>query len=133
MKRYLLCFFTLLSFLCAVSAQNPDSLLGVAQKEAFKNHFAEADHIMVPLVAKYPKNSDYTIFYGALCSWMHKYDSSKAILRQVIADEPKNLDAYDALTNTELWSKDDSVAIIDCYKALMIPKVTPELYLLKIG
>jgi YaiO family outer membrane protein len=133
MKRGLLCFSLLLLFVCRISAQSPDSLLGIAQQEAVQNHFAEANRIMVPLIAQYPKNSDYTVFYGALCSWMHKYDSSKTILRQVIATNPNNLGAYDALTNTEIWSKDDSMAIIDCNKALLIPDVNKEFYLLKIA
>ncbi len=134
MKRYVLCFFTMLFFVCAISAQeNPDSLLGVAEKEAYKNHFAEANHIMVNLLAKYDTNSDYTTFYGALCSWMHKYDSSKAILRKEISRHPKNLDAYDALTDVELWTKDDSVLMLDCNKALLIPKANKEAYMLKIA
>jgi len=135
MKRYLLCFFTLLLFVCGTSAQkqNPDSLLDVAQKLAYKNHFAEANHIMVNLMAKYDTNSDYATFYGALCSWMHKYDSSKAILRKEISRHPKNLDAYDALTDVESWTKEDSVLIIDCNKAMLIPKANKEAYLLKIA
>lgn len=133
MRRYLLCFFALLFFVFGLSAQNPDSLLDIAQKEAYKNHFAEAERIMVPLVAKYDTNSDYTTFYGALCSWMHKYDSSKAILRKEISRHPKNLDAYDALTEVELWTKEDSTLIIDCNKALLIPKANREDYMLKIA
>ncbi len=133
MKRYLLCLLTLLSFVCGISAQNPDSLLGVAEKEAYKNHFAEANHIMVNLLAKYDTNSDYVTFYGALCSWMHKYDSSKAILRKEISRHPNNLDAYDALTDVELWTKEDSTLIMDCNKALLIPKANKEAYMLKIA
>ena len=134
MKGYLLCFFTLLFFVGEGSAQsNPDSLFNIAQKEAYKNHFAEAKHIMVNLVAKYDSDSDYQIFYGALLSWMGKYDTAKTILRNVIARQPKNLDAYDALTDVELWSKEDSMALVDSKKALLLPKVNKEAYLMKIA
>ncbi len=134
MKGYLFSFFTLCIFVCGTKAQsNPDSLFSVAQKEAYKNHFAEAKHMMVPLVKKYDTNSDYMIFYGALLSWMGKYDTSKAILRNVVLKQPKNLDAYDDLTDVEMWSGDDSMAIIDSRKAMLIPKADTEAYLIKIG
>jgi YaiO family outer membrane protein len=123
MKGYLLCLFSML-FVCGISAQNRDSIAdkqaAYADKLAQKNNFAEADRIMTKLVAEHPKNTDYKVYYGALCSWEHKFDSSKTILHQVLAVDPKNLDAYDALTNAELWSKDDSMAIIDCNKAILL-------------
>ena len=134
MKGYLLCLFTMLCFVCGTSAQsNPDSLFNIAEKEAYKGHYAEAKHILVNLVSKYDSDSDYKVFYGSLLSWMGKYDTSKAILRQVISRQPENLDAYEALTDVELWSKDDSMAIIDCNKALLLPKVKPEAYQIKIA
>jgi len=115
------------------SIPNPDSLLGVAQKAAYKNHFDEANRIMLPLLKKYPNDPDYITFYGALCSWMGKYDTAKVILRKVLKAYPNNLDAYDALTDVELWTKEDSMAIVDCHKALLIPKVDAETYVLKIA
>lgn len=134
MKGYLLCFFTLFIFVCGTHAQeNPDSLFSVAQKQAYKNHFAEAKHIMVNLEKKYDTNTEYKTFYGALLSWMGKYDTSKAVLRAVIAKSPKNGDAYDNLTDVELWSSDDSMAVIDSKKALALPKADTAHYLMKIA
>ncbi len=144
MKGYLLCFLTCLVFVCGVSAQkqkrtkkpppqNLDSLISAAQKDAYKSDYAGAMQILKTVSPQNDTNPDYLTFYGAVLSWMGKYDSAQTVLRGVIAKHPNSLDAYDALTDVELWAKEYSQVIEDCNKALAIPKVKSETYTLKIA
>ncbi|HTB31751.1 MAG TPA: YaiO family outer membrane beta-barrel protein, partial [Bacteroidia bacterium] len=95
-----------------------DSLFNVAQKEAEKKNYIDAQPIVDTITKWFPNNTDYMIFNGRVYSWEGKYDTALAILHGVIKKDPHNLDAYDALTDADLWKKDFAGTVTDCDKIL---------------
>ncbi len=105
-----------------VYGQNADSLFTVAQQSAYSKNYATAQTICRQLMTQHPSNPDYKLFLGRTFAWQGKTDSAKLILKQVIDADANNVDAYDALTDAELWSKDYKNVIEHCNKALGVAK-----------
>lgn len=117
-------FYVIIIWFIAAQAygQNADSLFKVAQQSAYAKDYAKAQHICRQLMAQFPANPDYKILLGRSFAWEGKNDSAKLILKQVIETNAANAEAYDALTDAELWSRDYKSVIEHCSKALTIVK-----------
>ncbi|HKC66834.1 MAG TPA: YaiO family outer membrane beta-barrel protein [Bacteroidia bacterium] len=118
----------------SMRAQNADSLFEVAKKSAYTKNYAKAQSLCKQLVLQYPQNTDYKIFLGRVFAWAGKNDSAKLVLTKIIETETKNADAYDALTDAELWSNDNTHAIEHCKQALTFTREKEqEKFLLKLA
>jgi YaiO family outer membrane protein len=63
----------------------------------------EALSILEGHLAEHPSDNDARTLYGLILSWDRQYDRARAELRRVLASDPGNEDARQALANVERW------------------------------
>lgn len=113
-------------------SQNNDSLFVTAQQFAYSKNYQKAEALCQKLIKEEPNNTDYKIFLGRIYAWQNKFGASIKILKTVTELNPNNSDAYDALTDAQLWSGDYKGVISNCN--LILPttdKSQKEIFLLK--
>ncbi|HEY1041018.1 MAG TPA: YaiO family outer membrane beta-barrel protein [Bacteroidia bacterium] len=96
------------------NGQNADSLYNAAQQKAYNKDYRVAKKLCKQAIDINPANTDYSILLGRIYAWEGSADSAKVILNKIIKDNNKNTEAYDALTDVELWSGEYQAVISDC-------------------
>ena len=135
-KKLILLFIVLIGFSKVYTQINIqpdsisyDSLFKVAKYYAYNNERQKAINTCRILLAK-DYNSDVDVLLGRIYSWTDKYDSSKIILNNVLANKPGHYDAYEALIDLEYWNDKYEDAMKVCDDAL-IDHPDDEIFLLK--
>lgn len=108
----LVCFF-LIGLLHTVSAQSFEE----ARNLAFNGNRAKARQICKSILAQ-GFDSDVALLLGRTYAWDGKYDSTRIVLNQVLAQNPENMEALDAFADVEYWSENYVDAIKYCDLAL---------------
>lgn len=131
-KKVYLYLFTLLSFASTVQAQDVDSLFSEARKLGFNGEREKAINLCQLALKKSPNYSDIRIFLGRLYTWSNKYDSARLCFKETLTIDSKNIEAYIAWADAELWSDNYQEVLIVCDKGLQIDSVNAPLLLRKI-
>jgi YaiO family outer membrane protein len=76
-------------------------------------------------------NSDVALLLARTYAWDGKYDSTRIVLNEVLAQKPDNLEAYDAFADVEYWSENYSKAIEYCDIALKMDQKNENILLKK--
>ena len=63
-------------------------------------------------------NSDVALLLGRTYAWDGKYDSTRIVLNEVLANNPESMEALDAFADVEYWSENYTKAIEYCDLAL---------------
>ena len=63
-------------------------------------------------------NSDVALLLGRTYAWDGKYDSTRIVLNEVLANNPESMEALDAFADVEYWSENYAKAIEYCDLAL---------------
>ena len=96
-----------------------DSLFSLTKYYAYNGEQQKAINNCKILLAK-DYNSDVDVLLGRIYSWTtDKYDSSKIILNNVIANKPGHYDALEALIDLEYWNYKFENALKVCDTALV--------------
>lgn len=66
---------------------------------------AEALQILEARLASAPDDRDARLWYGIVLSWDRQFDRARTELQRVLAVDPNNSDAREALANVERWSR----------------------------
>ncbi|MCO4294620.1 YaiO family outer membrane beta-barrel protein [Solitalea sp. MAHUQ-68] len=90
-----------------------------ARNLAFNGERAKAREICKVILTQ-DYNSDVALLMGRTYAWDAKYDSARVVLKDILARNPNNMEALDALTDVEYWSEDYEKAIEYCDVALKI-------------
>ncbi len=119
LKQVYVLFLTAFTFIAtALFSQNTDSLFITAKKIAAKKKYVAAHNITNSLIKAHPQNLDYQLLSGRIYAWQGKTDSAKLVFSAIIASDKNNVEAYDALTDSELWNNEYTPAIEHCKQAL---------------
>ena len=114
------------------NGQNADSLYNAAQQKAFSKDYRSAKQLCKQAIGTNPANTDYRILLGRIYAWEGNSDSAKVILKKIIGDDNKSTEAYDALTDVELWSGAYQAVISNCEIALsFLPENKKDVFWLK--
>jgi len=100
---------------CKTNAQTYED----ARKLAFNGDRVQARQACKVILAS-GFNSDVAILLGRTYAWDGKYDSTRLILNEVLAQNAQNMEALDAFTDVEYWSGNYTKAIEYCDLALKI-------------
>jgi len=76
-----------------------------ARQLASSGHRGEAIQILETRLSARPDDIDARTLLGIVLSWDGQYDRARAELRRVLARDPNNGDAQQALRRIELWSQ----------------------------
>jgi YaiO family outer membrane protein len=130
MRKHLFVFILLLINTTSF-AQSSDDFFKQARELGFSGKRKEARALCYKALEKSPDYSDIRIFLGRLYSWDDQYDSARICFKEVIRRDPKNMEAYSALCDNELWSDHPLDAIKYAGEALHIDSLNTELRLKK--
>lgn len=101
-------FFVLTLFIAlrAVAQEDP---LARARSMATSGQRAQALRLLEMQLLQYPRDDDARTLYGIILSWDGQFDRAKQELQAVVANDPRNLDARQALERIELRSQGPNV------------------------
>ncbi|MNK22825.1 Beta-barrel assembly-enhancing protease [compost metagenome] len=80
---------------------------------------------------KSPDYADIRLFLGRVYTWNDNLDSARFQFNQVIAKEPKNIEAYSAIFDTEYWNDNYSRALDHANQGLLYDPNSSELLIKK--
>lgn len=115
--------FILIGILCVhqmMYAQDTDSLFKAARELGFNGKRAEARALCQKALVKSPDYNEIRVFIGRLYLWDDQYDSARYYFQETIRRDAKNIDAYSAWCDAELWSDNYSRALELSDQALQI-------------
>jgi YaiO family outer membrane protein len=112
-------------------AMGSDELFAKARELGFNGKRTEARNLCYTALQKSPGYSDIRIFLGRLYAWDRQYDSARYCFRETLDRDPKNIEAYSAWCDAELWSDHPSDAIRVADRGLAINSLNEELLLKK--
>lgn len=101
----------------ASHAQNADSMYIASKNIGFKGEYEIARAGMEKVLQVAPDYYDARVFIARTFSWQSKYAESKHHLNLVLNQDPKNLEALDALIDALRWPGETDSAMIVCKKA----------------
>lgn len=96
-----------------VSAQSYEE----ARNLALSGNRAKARQLCKAILAE-GFNSDVALLLGRTYAWDGKYDSTRIVLNEVLANNPESMEALDAYADVEYWSENYTKAIEYCDLAL---------------
>lgn len=97
--------FIVLILFIASAALAQDDPLARARSMATSGQRAQALRLLEMQLLQNPRDDDARTLYGIILTWDGQFDRAKAELRAVVANDPRNLDARQALERVELWSR----------------------------
>ena len=96
-----------------------------ARNYAFNGEREKARDICRQILAE-GFNSDVALLMGRTYAWDGMYDSARVVLQEVLVQRPKNMEAYDALSDVEFWADNNAQAIEYCNAALKLEPESPK-------
>ncbi len=96
-----------------VSAQSYEE----ARNLALNGNRAKARQLCKAILAQ-GFNSDVALLLGRTYAWDGKYDSTRIVLNEVLANNPESMEALDAYADVEYWSENYTKSIEYCDLAL---------------
>lgn len=120
MRFLVILFFISISFLgVSQKSINADSLFNVAREKAFSNSRKEAILICDLIISSHPEYWDAHILKGRVNAWNKNYSVARRILEDLL-EKKKHNDAYRALIDVELWSRNYNKALETADSAIII-------------
>ena len=98
---------------CNLSAQSYEE----ARNLALNGNRAKARQLCKTILAQ-GFNSDVALLLGRTYAWDGKYDSTRIVLNEVLAQNPDSMEALDAFADVEYWSENYTIAVEYCDLAL---------------
>lgn len=84
-----------------------------------KNNYPKIIGLLKQALEKAPDYADVRIFLGRVYTWGDKLDSARYQFNQVLAKDPKNIDALTANFNVEYWNNNYDLAIDHSNRGLL--------------
>ncbi|MFN2313790.1 MAG: YaiO family outer membrane beta-barrel protein [Bacteroidales bacterium] len=87
---------------------NPEEEYARIRSLALTGNYTEAEPAARDLVKQYPDYGDARVLLGRILAWQGRYDEGAAVIDTLLASDPDNSDALEALRDIRLWSRDRS-------------------------
>jgi YaiO family outer membrane protein len=115
-----------------VYAQNADSLITLARKEAFdKQNYPLAISLVKTAINTQTSNIEAMVFLGRLYTWNKQPDSARHLFNTALKQDPGYIDAIVAYTDLEYWEKNYDTALQVLQQGLSIDSINKDLLLRK--
>ncbi len=111
---------------------SPDELFNAARnipKE--KENYPKIISTLKLALQKSPDYADVKIFLGRVYTWNNNLDSARYELNQVLAKEPKNIEAHAALVDLEYWNQNFRRALDHANQGLLYDPSSTDLIVKK--
>jgi YaiO family outer membrane protein len=95
--------------LCAQIVDDPESEYAKIRSLAFSGSYAEAEIAARALVKQYPGYGDARVLLGRILAWQGRYNEGAAVIDTLLAVDPGNSDALEAVRDIRRWSRDRSL------------------------
>jgi len=92
----------------AQTVTDPEQEYARIRSLAITGDYQEAETAARVLVKQYPGYGDARILLGRILAWQGRYDEGAAVIDTLLATDPDNSDALEALSNIRRWSRDRS-------------------------
>lgn len=103
----------------------------VAIQTGFDGKYSKSIAMCKRILKEKPDYHEVRLFMGRAYAWDHQWENAKKEISKVIEKEPKNVDAYNAITDVGLWSLIPEMALEKANKGLTIDSVNQDLMLKK--
>lgn len=127
-----LLLFTIVQAQPDYSAMGTDELFSLAREKAFAGQREEARKICTAILARSPGYADVKILMGRTYAWDGNRAEARKLFKEVISADEKNLDAYTALIDVELWDDKPDAALTEANKVLAFYPNNTDLLLKKV-
>ncbi|MFV0365976.1 MAG: YaiO family outer membrane beta-barrel protein [Mangrovibacterium sp.] len=97
---------------------NADSLFLVARDYSFEGKYTKALQITDLILKQNPDYYDVALLKCRINAWQGYYADAEKIAMEVLGKDPKNYDAYDALSSIYLWNNQNEECILTINRAL---------------
>jgi YaiO family outer membrane protein len=94
--------------LVAQTVDDPESEYARIRSLAISGNYAEAETAARVLVKEYPGYGDARVLLGRILAWQGHYNEGAAVIDTLLAVEPDNADALEAVRDIRRWSRDRS-------------------------
>ncbi|RYG10420.1 MAG: YaiO family outer membrane beta-barrel protein, partial [Chitinophagaceae bacterium] len=96
-----------------------------------KANYPKIISILKAALEKSPDYADIRLFLGRVYTWNDNLDSARYQFNQVIAKEPKNIEAYSAIFDVEYWNDNYTRALDHANQGLLYEPNSSELLIKK--
>lgn len=94
--------------LFAQEVTDPEEEYARIRSLALTGKYQEAEPAARNLVKQFPQYGDARVLLGRILAWQGHYDEGAAVIDTLLASDPENTDALEALSDIRRWSRDRS-------------------------
>ncbi|MCK7534572.1 MAG: tetratricopeptide repeat protein [Marinilabiliales bacterium] len=94
--------------LLSQTVTDPEEEYSRIRSLALTGKYLEAEPAARDLVKQFPDYGDARVLLGRILAWQGHYDEGAAVIDTLLASDPDNLDAIEALRDIRRWSRDRS-------------------------